>query len=318
MSTIAITHNAAEGTLVYGTARGDGSKDVLGPAGFRWYRSMNAWGIVGSRDRRPDTAKIELAAHQLRAAGFSVVVDIDTTARPAAAVEADRAVRSHARAEALRAAASRSDQKAQGAWDAAERAARAVPPGGEPIKIGHHSEGRHRKAIATAQKTMARAVAAAGEAEAKRRKAEASAAADIHRRNPVTVRNRIERLLAEQRRDERLRDGYRRTVSKATGAVQQTPPATGEHRDRLLAQIAERQDQIDYWTKVHEAQQAQGIAPSFSPDEIAQGDAVCYRNRWYEVTRVNIKSVTVKMARGSGSIRYHDITAHRSAGAPGT
>lgn len=79
MSLLAITHNAAEGTLVYGTARGDGSKDVLGPAGFRWYRSMDAWGIVGSRDRRPNTAKIEQAATGLRAAGFTVVVDIDDT-----------------------------------------------------------------------------------------------------------------------------------------------------------------------------------------------------------------------------------------------
>jgi hypothetical protein len=38
---IAITHTAAEGTLVFGTARGDGSKDILGPAGFRWMRSRS-------------------------------------------------------------------------------------------------------------------------------------------------------------------------------------------------------------------------------------------------------------------------------------
>jgi len=46
---------------------------------------------------------------------------------------------------------------------------------------------------------------------------------------------------------------------------------------------------------------------------IAKGDAVCYRNRWYEVTRVNAKSVTVKMSRGTGTIRIHRIGGHRPA-----
>lgn len=82
MSVIAITHTAAEGTLVYGTARGDGSKDVLGPAGFRWYRSLDAWGIVGSRDRCPNVAKIEQAANGLRAAGFTVTTPFGRLRRP--------------------------------------------------------------------------------------------------------------------------------------------------------------------------------------------------------------------------------------------
>ena len=313
MSVIAITHTAAEGTLVYGTARGDGSKDVLGPAGFRWYRSLDAWGIVGSRDRGPNVAKIEQAANGLRAAGFTVVVDIDDTLRPAEEAEADLAARRESRAEGLRAAAARGDQNAQRAWNAVERAAQAVPPGGEPIKIGHHCEGRHRKAIATAQKAMARAVAAAAEAEAKWRKAEASEAAEAHRRNPVTVRNRIERLEAEQRRDERSRDGYRRTPSRADGAVGECQAATGEGRERLLRHMADRQEQIDYWRRVYETQQAEGIATAYSREMIAKGDAVCYRNRWYEVTRVNAKSVTVKMSRGTGTIRIHRIGGHRPA-----
>lgn len=311
MSVIAITHTAAEGTLVYGTARGDGSKDILGPAGFRWYRSMDAWGIVGSRDRRPNTAKIEQAAAALRAAGFTVVVDVDHTLRPAEVAEADLVARREARAEALRAAA-RGDQSAQRAWDSADRAAQAVPPGGEPIKIGHHSEGRHRKAIATAQKTMARAVAAEAEAEARRRKAAASEAAEVHRRNPVTIRNRIERLESDQRRDERARDGYRRTLSRADGAAEECQPATGRYRDRLLMQIADRQEQIDYWKRVYATQQAEGIATAYTREMVSQGDAVRYRNRWYEVTRVNAKSVTVKMAHGTGTVSYHQISDHRA------
>ena len=44
---------------------------------------------------------------------------------------------------------------------------------------------------------------------------------------------------------------------------------------------------------------------------IATGDAVRYRNRWYEVTRVNAKSVTVRMSRSTSTIGYHEISEHR-------
>lgn len=270
MSVIAITHTPTEGTLVYGTTRGDGSRDVLGPAGFRWYRSMGAWGIVGSRDRRPDTATIEHVAAALRGAGFTVVVDMDAGVRLAADSGADEQSRRGGRATASRAA--------------------------------------------TAQQTMARTVAATADAQARRRRAEASAAAEAHRRPPVAVKIRLARLQSAQRRDERSRDGYR-TLSKATGAVKDCPPVTGAHRERLLTRIADRQEQIDYWTSIYAAQQAQGIATAFSREMISRGDAVCYRNRWYEVTRVNAKSVTVKMARGSGSIGYQEISEHRRAAA---
>ncbi len=39
-----------------------------------------------------------------------------------------------------------------------------------------------------------------------------------------------------------------------------------------------------------------------------------YRGRWYQVSRVNPKSVTVKMASGTGSVRYRDIAEYRRAG----
>lgn len=311
MTVISIIHTAAEGTLVYGTARGDGSKDVLAPAGFRWYRSMDAWGIVGSRDRRPDRTKIGQAATGLRAAGFTVTLDINDTMRPTVEVGADLAGRRTVRSQVLAERAERAAQAAQRAWDGEHRSVRALPPMGEPIKVGHHSEGRHRKAIRNAQQALARAVAASAEAESRRRKAEASEAAEVHRRSPVTIKNRIDRLQAEQRRDERLRDGYRRTISRTTGAVDDCKPATGAARERLVSQIADRQQLIDYWTRIYQAQQAEGLAPAFGREMIGKGDAVRYRNRWYEVVRVNAKSVTVQMSRGTATVAYHEISEHR-------
>ena len=85
---IEITHTAAEGTLVHGTTRGDGTNTILKTAGFRWFRTVGAWGIPSSRDRQPNLGKIERAAAALRAAGHPVSVDIDNTHRCVADAEA--------------------------------------------------------------------------------------------------------------------------------------------------------------------------------------------------------------------------------------
>jgi hypothetical protein len=104
---IEIIHSAAEGTLVHGTARGDGTNDILKANGFRWFRTLGLWGIAGSRDRQPNRYKIDRAAQALRDAGHTVTVDIDATHRRTAQAEADRAQRQADRADALAAKAER-------------------------------------------------------------------------------------------------------------------------------------------------------------------------------------------------------------------
>lgn len=304
---IAVVHTAADGTVVYGTARGDGANEILGPAGFRWYRSLGAWGIVGSRDRPPNMAAITTAAAALRVAGFTVSVDIDRTPRPADVVDADRAARAAGRRSARSAPAGRAATAAQPPGEVPTRAV-----SGEPSHAGHPSDGRRR--TASAQTLLGRAIAAETQAHAAARAAEAAAASEAHRRSPTAVRDRIERLQAQQRRDERLRDGYRRTGTSVAGVkAGQRPPVVGAAREWLVSRIAARQGEIDYWNGVFARQQAAGIAPDFGPAVIRRGDLVRYRGRWYEVVRVNPKSVTVPTSRGTGSVRYHAIAAHRPA-----
>lgn len=63
----------------------------------------------------------------------------------------------------------------------------------------------------------------------------------------MTIKNRIARLEAEQRRDERARDGYRRNLSELMGLSMSAHAGHGgEYRERLLTQIADREEQIDY------------------------------------------------------------------------
>lgn len=316
--TIEIVHTAAEGTLVHGTTRGDGTNTILKAAGFRWFRTLGVWGIAGSRDKQPNRYKIEQAAHALRAAGHAVSVDIDDTHRTTAEAEADRAQRQDQRVEALNAKADRKAAAAEAACAAEHRAVEALPPGGEPIKIGHHSERRHRNAIARANAATRRAIDATDVAHHAAGRAEAAAATTAQRYNPVTVKNRIEKLEAEQRGDQRILDGHRRVVARSATHeyVDEFGPATGPYRDQVIARMAQRSDQITYWNGIYADLQASGAASTHSRDSISKGDLIKYRGHWYPVVRVNPKTVSVRLHEGASwtnTIGYHEISGHRPA-----
>ena len=316
--TLTISHTAADGTLIDGTSRGDGSGDVLAAHGWRWFRSIGFWGIRSSRDRAPKVRLIELTAEALRASGFDVEIDIDSTARPTAEVEADRIDRQVARVEALELKAGRRSEQAESAWEAEQRAAAQLPPGGEPIKIGHHSEGRHRRALEKVHQRLGQAVSAEGDAKEARRRAEAAAVTTAARYSPVTVKNRIDKMHAEQRADQRELDGHERTLFVVRGVkqIEKFPPAEGTYRQSLITRIAERAEQITYWEEIRAQQIASGQANNFGPDTIAKGDLVRCSGVWYPVVRVNKKSVTVPARIGgdwTDTIPYHKLAGHRQA-----
>lgn len=318
--TITIRHTPADGTLVEGTSRGDGTAPTLKAHGFRWFRTIGMWGIPGSRDRAPQQRKIDAAAEALRGAGHTVEVDVDSSHRDTATVEADRAARAEARADALAAKADRKSAAADAAWAAERKATDILPPFGQPILIGHHSERRHRNQIERAHQATRRAIDATDEAKEVARRANIAAGANAHRYSPVTVKNRLDKLEAEQRRDQRELDGYTRTVAKTatTTYVDQFDPATGGRRDQLLDRMAQRADQINYWSGVYGELQAAGKASTLSRETVKPGDEVLYRRSWYVVHRANLKTVSVKLlgehVSFTNKIGYHKLSGHRSAG----
>lgn len=318
-TTITITHTPTDGTLVEGTARGDGTNTVLKANGFRWFHTLGLWGVAGSRDRDPNRAKIAAAAEALRAAGHDVELDIDDTHRDPATVEADRAARAEDRAAALAAKAGRRRDQADAAWDADRAATDALPPGGEPIKVGHHSEARHRNAIDKAHRAIGRAVTAERDAVETARRADVATRATEHRYNPVTVKNRIDGLEADQRADQRSLDGHTRTLfttGDGTKVVDTHQAATGERREILTARMADRAADIAYWTEIRAEQIAAGQATDYSRDTIAPGDQVCYRRQWYPVRRANAKTVSIPSIVGGSwtdTIGYHKLSGHRPA-----
>lgn len=133
MSVLTITHTPEDGTLIDGTAKGDGTGVVLKAQRWRWSRNIGFWYIPQSRDRAPKLAQIRATATALRAAGFTVELDIDASYRTTSEVEADKIARQADRVAALDAKADRKAGDAETAWNA-ERAAyrarctRCLPP----------------------------------------------------------------------------------------------------------------------------------------------------------------------------------------------
>jgi hypothetical protein len=314
--TITITHTHESGTLLSGTSRGDGTAEVLKRVGsWRWSRNIG-WYVRNSRDRNAHQWLIKSTKAGLEEAGFAVEVKIDDTFRPTAQAEADRAERQEGRADALAAKAVRKGQAAEDAYAAHERACEALPPGGEPIHVGHHSERRHRRAIDKAWGALGKAVNTGEEAERAEARAESAAKTTEHRYNPVTVKNRIDKLEAEQRRDQRELDGYKRVVARTADVVyaDEWAPATGHRRDTLTERMMHRADQITYWQGVYAGLQVDGAASSYGPGDIAKGDHVKRRGDWYEVVRVNKKSVSVHLCpefTWTHTIGYHEIQGYR-------
>ncbi|MCT7373261.1 DUF3560 domain-containing protein [Mycolicibacterium llatzerense] len=313
---IEIRHDAEDGTLVYGTSRGDGTNDILKLHGFKWFRTLGLWGLPSSRDRQPNRYKIEHAAQALRDAGHEVSTVIDSSHRPVELAEADRAQRADDRADALAAKADRKAVAAESAWEAEARASAAVPEGGEPIKIGHHSEKRHRKSIENAWNKLGKAVEAQRTADTAAERAQTAANANARRHNPVTVKNRLDTMRADHRKDQRILDGYSRKTSPHYTEVH--APASGAYREQVTERMSQRADEITYWEGIYAELQAAGLANTYDKDTIAKGDLVKFRSGWYEVARANAKTVSVYLhapAKVTYKLGYHELSGHKRPGA---
>lgn len=316
MATLTITHTHAEGTLIEGTAKGDGSAPALKANRWRWGRSIGSWFIPRSRDRDAHTRQIETTARELREAGFTVDVQVDNTARPAAEVEADKAERAADRAAALNAKAGRRQDAADRAAAASDAAGRALPEGGEPIKVGHHSEGRHRRAIDTAHRRMGQAVEAQREADETARRAEIASRATDLRYGPQQVAHRIAKLEAEIRATRRQLDGY--TRAPGSPYAEQVPPATGSARQHHLDRLAAQEDHLTYWQNVRAEQIESGEVREFTREQISRGDMIRHGSMWNVVARANPKTVTIYLdaereITSGYRVPYTQIRDHRPA-----
>ena len=312
--TLHITHTAGEGTLISGTARGDGTAEILKAQGWRWSRGLGSWYVPQSRDREAKTWIVDSAVQELRAGGFLVDVVIDDTARSTEQVEAGRIERQGHRVEVLDARADRLAVEAV----VADQTLDALPtyPLGQPILVGHHSEGRMRRDLERRDRAMRVAVDASAAADQAAAEASAAAGTTGHRYDPRTVGGRIEVIEADIRRLERERDGYSSTVYIAAGGarmVETFSAAAGARRERIGQRIGELTGQRTYWAGVLGRAVDAGAVVVYDWTTVAAGDEVLVGGRWYTVVRANRKTVTVPTGHSwTGTVPYREIRDHRA------
>ncbi|WP_163511203.1 DUF3560 domain-containing protein [Fodinicola acaciae] len=296
-STIVITHTHADGTLIHGSSKGDGVLELAYQHGFTYRRSVGIF-IRGSRDKDANQPAIQGLADALRAVGHRVEIEIDNTWRSAAEREADRAARVDARVERL---AERADRAA---YRSARSHARAqaiadLRPLGQPTQVGHHSERRSRRDQERINAGDRRGWDEAAYAAHLSQRAEGAAANEAAKASGPAIMRRIDKLEAEQRKIQRYRDQC------ADGSPGQQKAQ--REIDRLADDIGHQRDKL--------AQMASdGTFVAWTPAHFTPGDHVRVLHRWYAVTRVNKKTLSLNSTSGPRTAPMDEITGRRRDG----
>ncbi|MFI9418045.1 DUF3560 domain-containing protein [Streptomyces werraensis] len=274
---LTITHTRADGTLLEGSRKGDGVYQIVRPIGFRSSRSLGALYIQRSRDREADRWRINRAADALREDGWEVTVTIDEEQRRSfEEAEAERLERAAERAERFSDRAGRASASSDARHKAALGALDGIEPG-QPILVGHHSERRHRRAIERSDSHMRKSIEEGDKAEYYGHRAAAAAKYEERRYDPNRTRRRLDKLNAELRGLERRRD---RTA------------AAGRDTSRTERLIRDLTEEIAAWEAVVEKARQDGVK-LWEADDFAPGDFALYSGTWYQVKRVNPKTLSI-------------------------
>ncbi|MGJ4139086.1 DUF3560 domain-containing protein [Corynebacterium evansiae] len=286
---IQITHTEEEGTLVHGTSRDDKVGPAMRANGFKWSRNLKAWYAPRSRDKRPDSYKISRLHQALKDQGLDVGLDVDRRMGDAQRREERRDQRSADRIAALGEKVQRKQAAANAAWNTHFNRVDELPPDGEPIKVGHHSEKRHRRALDNAWKSLGRAVDAGKAVEDAQYRMEAAERSRRSRNRPQTVANRIEKL---EKQIKKSRDQLNGAPAYKGGAPR--APLTGDRRIRALNAIDADMQDLNLQRAIFEQLKADGKVVDIH--DLNPGDKVKLYGEWVPVVKVN--KTTASMANG--------------------
>lgn len=287
--TIEITHTRREGTLIEGTSRGDGSAVILRlreygrtqRQPFRWSRNLDCWYLPHSRDHATYTPSLELLAQRLRDAGFEVTLTIDNADRRSFSdAEKEREEKAEGRAERFGGYASSAAQNSEAAWKSSHEISERFAFG-QPILIGHHSEGRARRDHARMDNAMRKSIGESDRAAHWTGRAQAAANYERFKKDPGRTLRRLDKLRADLRAVEKWQRGE---SAKGFSRSPADPELETEHQELT--------EEIAHWEQVIKDAETEGFK-MWSKADFARGDFVLYRGTWYEILRVNPKSVTI-------------------------
>ncbi|MEV6133167.1 DUF3560 domain-containing protein [Streptomyces violaceusniger] len=290
---IVIRHTRADGTSVEGNTRPKAVRDILkrkeygrrGGMGFRWSREVEAWVLYHSRDHAADDWTINKLSGYLRAElGLKVCIVKDNAKRRSyAEAQAEQIERAEARAERYAEYAGNASARSEGAWKASHAIADHMT--GEPIKVGHHSERRHRRTIERMDNHMHRSIEEEKKAAYWALRTRAAERFEAFKRDPWRTLRRIEKFEKEQRDNERWQAGQ-----SACGYFR-------SNMEELKIEAEEIAEKLAFEREVIAEAERRGFK-IWGPDDFAKGDFVNTGGTWREVCRVNKKTLTVPHIHG--------------------
>src|SRR5699024_12110840 len=149
--------------------------------------------------------------------------------------------------------------------------------GGQPILVGHHSEKSARRARSRADAAMRRYIKNQQAAQYWERKARAAEQHQKQKHDHGVIQRRIARMEAEPRQIDR-----------------QHEQAEGHHAERLNEQSRKLTQELEKNRTELEAADAK----IWGREDFSKGDYAHHDGTWYEIKRVNSKSVTVAATVG--------------------
>ncbi|GLY33433.1 DUF3560 domain-containing protein [Kineosporia sp. NBRC 101731] len=301
---------------VTGTLKGDPLIPILLPRPWVWSRS--AAGYVLPRSLKPWTRQTRIQEF-LRAAGDNgVMVEVEDTG--AVLSEAERRQGRDQRLDIRADRHEHAAEKATASADADHAASRRISDGypmGQPILIGHRSEGRHRRDLERRDRLDTRSMEARREARVRSR-----LAAEIRRiqeqgESPVTIGLRIERHQAEIRVIERRLAQHEQAVGPESPALAERTglrPMSDTYVERSTAERERLLEAVDLDRGVLAALEAEGSLVVYGPHNVNVGDFVFGAGLWHVVRKVNKKTVGVPSMVGGDwldKLPFVKITQHR-------
>lgn len=294
--TITIEHTHAEGTTVSGSRKGDGVWELARQHGFTYRRSVGIF-IMGSRDKDAQDRRINGLAAALRAAGHEVAVEIDNTWRPAEERETDRADHAETRADRYEERAGAVAARSDAHQTAADNVFQAIPMG-QPMMPDHYSYRADRNRRERAHRAAELAQQEAGYAVDLTNRADGARSNEAAKHNPRAIMRRVEHLGVE------LRQWQRNLTVRSSPA----------YRERAERNIARLNEDIAHQQAKLDALAASGEFVAWSPESVAKGDWVYSGYDWYQVLRVNKKTVSVDGDFGRSTMPWDKVRGRRRDG----
>ncbi|MCX4792206.1 DUF3560 domain-containing protein [Streptomyces sp. NBC_01221] len=207
----------------------------------------------------------------------------EDTRRTFAEAEADREQRAEDRAERYEERAGRAEENGQQLHSQAKQRRDSIPMG-QPMMPDHYSHNADRNFRERTHRIEGKAIAEGDRAAYLAGRSDSAANYRRYRNNPGTTLRRINKLEADLRRVHKWQAG-----ESAGGLTDALTPDKVAELGRREEEIGE---ELTYWRTIIAQAEVDGFKV-WGKADFTKGDFVRTRGRWYEVLRVNARSLTV-------------------------